>query len=163
MVNGKHFLYPSTLIVSDSSTWIITILGSCVAVCLYDPIGKIGGVNHYMLPFWNGKDLASPKYGNIAINKLIDEMLKMGSRKNNLIAKVFGGGKINQTINSLYKINERNISIAETILNDHGIPVVGSSVGGVRGRKIQFNPESGEVLHKFIIRTNQMQILQNEK
>lgn len=157
MVNGKHFLYPSTLIVSNSSNWIITILGPCVAVCLHDTVEKAGGMNHYMLPFWNGRDLASPKYGNIAIKKLVDEMMAMGSNKNNLIAKVFGGGKITQAIDSAYKINERNIAIAKIMLQEYEIPVISSSVGGKKGRKIQFNPESGEVLHKFIMSNSQMQ------
>jgi len=163
MVNSKHFLYPSTLMVSSNSRWITTILGSCVAVCLYDPVKKIGGMNHYMLPFWNGKGLASPKYGNIATEKLIEELVKMGSYKQNLIAKVFGGGNIFQGINTTYNVHQRNIAIARSILDAHGIPVIKSSVGGDQGRKIQFNPVSGKVLHKFIISSNQMQIVKNEK
>ncbi len=163
MVNGNHFLYPSTLIVSNSPTWITTILGSCVAVCLYDPIMKTGGINHYMLPFWNGNGLATPKYGNIAIDRLIDELLKKGCYKNNLVAKVFGGGNITQMVSNTYNIHQRNISIARTVLEAHDIPVIKSSVGGDQGRKIQFNPVSGKVLHKFIVRSKQMQIFQNEK
>ena len=150
-MSESHFLYPSTLFVSDNSNWIITILGSCVAVCLHDPVLRMGGMNHYMLPYWNGNGLASPKFGNIAIEKLIDEMLKRGSKKSSLKAKVFGGGRITSSNTNPYNISQRNISIAETLLTEHGIPVISSSVGGNQGRKIQLNPVTGEVLHKFIV------------
>ena len=63
----KHYLYPSALFVKKEGHMVTTVLGSCVAVCLYDKVMGIGGINHYMLPFWNGNELASPKYGNIAI------------------------------------------------------------------------------------------------
>jgi len=163
MVNGNHFLYPSTLFVSDSSTWIITILGSCVAVCLHDPVLKSGGMNHYMLPYWNGNGLASPKFGNVAIDKLIDVMLQRGSKKSNLTAKVFGGGRITQSSANPYNISQRNIAIAEALLKEHGIPVLNVSVGGYQGRKIQFNPVSGEVLHKFIVPGKYVQLAQYGK
>lgn len=163
MANGNHFLYPSTLFVSNTSTWIVTILGSCVAVCLHDPVLKNGGMNHYMLPYWNGNGLASPKFGNVAIDKLIDVMLQRGSKKSNLTAKVFGGGRITQSNTNPYNISQRNITIAETLLTEHGIPIISSSVGGYHGRRIQFNPVSGEVLHKFIVPGKQVQIAQYGK
>lgn len=149
-----HFLYPSTLIVSKEPVLINTILGSCVAVCLFDPFMKIGGMNHYMLPYWNGEGLASPKYGNIAIEKLIDKMLQEGSIMSNLTAKVFGGGNIYQIKNYAYNIHERNILIAKSILTEYKIPVVGSCVGGTNGRNIKFHTESGKVMHRYILKTN---------
>jgi chemotaxis protein CheD len=90
---STHFLYPSALFASRERHKVSTILGSCVAVCLYDPIAQIGGINHFMLPFWNGQGLASPKYGNIAIERLVEKMISLGCKKNNLKAKVFGGGE----------------------------------------------------------------------
>ena len=69
-----HFLYPSTLFASREPFIVNTILGSCVAVCIYDTVLKFGGINHYMLPFWNGQGLASPKFGNIAIHKLLEKI-----------------------------------------------------------------------------------------
>jgi len=69
MEDNTHFLYPAALFASRTPHMVTTILGSCVAICLYDPILKFGGINHYMLPLWNGQGLASPKYGNIAIEK----------------------------------------------------------------------------------------------
>ena len=65
----KHYLYPSALFAERTPFLVDTILGSCVAVCLYDEHKKIGGINHYMLPLWNGDGLATPKFGNIAIEK----------------------------------------------------------------------------------------------
>ncbi len=147
---NKHFLYPSNLMVSTKPYIIDTVLGSCVAVCIYDPILKFGGMNHYMLPFWNGQGLASPKYGNIAIEKLIDKMLNHGSKKGNLIAKVFGGGEVIKVRISNFHIGERNIMVANEILANERIMIKASSVGGNLGRKIRFNNNTGEVLQRFV-------------
>jgi len=145
-----HFLYPAALFVSSEHYVINTILGSCVAVCLYDMSLQIGGINHYMLPFWNGQGLASPKYGNIAINKLLEKMLALGSRKINLRAKVFGGGNIIESGLEQFQIGERNIAIAHEMLNEMQIPIISSSTGGNLGRKIQFDNFTGEVRQKMI-------------
>ena len=89
-----HFLYPGALYAQKGECVVSTILGSCVSVCLWDPLLKIGGINHYMLALWNGEGLPSPKYGNIAITKLIEKMLSLGRRKGDLKAMVFGGGEV---------------------------------------------------------------------
>jgi len=149
-----HFLYPAALFSSGSPYMVTTILGSCVAVCLHDPILKIGGINHYMLPLWNGQGLASPKYGNIAIEKLIEKMIAMGSKKENMIAKVFGGGEVIETNITNFNIGARNIKIAHEMLEEKKIKIVSSSVGGKLGRKILYNTETGEVKQKFIQKTN---------
>jgi chemotaxis protein CheD len=148
-----HYLYPSAIYISRKPFYITTILGSCIAVCLWDKKLKFGGMNHYMLPFWNGLGLASPKYGNIAIEKLIERMLFNGSKKENLIAKVFGGGEIIANQSELFNIGKRNIDIAKTILAEKNIPIIGSSVGGILGRKIWFNTENSEVILKYIKKT----------
>jgi len=147
----QYFLYPSSLFVSKEPYVVKTILGSCVAICIWDKRLKIGGMNHYMLPNWNGNDLASPKYGNIAIDKLINKLLSLGSKKEDLIAKVFGGGDMleGKQANS-YLIGERNIRVARILLEERDIPVVASSTGGKRGRKILFFTDSGEVRHKLL-------------
>ena len=66
------------LFANITPTVVTTILGSCVSVCFSDPVMKMGGINHYMLPYWNGQGLASPKFGNIAIEKLLEKMISMG-------------------------------------------------------------------------------------
>lgn len=150
MERPKHFLYPGALFISPEPYLITTILGSCVAVCLYDPVLKIGGMNHYMLPLWNGQGLASPRYGNIAIRKLIDNIESLGSSKANLKAKIFGGAEIISTNISQFMIGERNISIAKDHLHEENIQIVASSVGGKHGRKIIFDTFSGEVRQKYV-------------
>lgn len=149
-VTETVFLYPSALTVFDRKVMVHTILGSCVAVCLFDKVLNTGGINHYMLPFWNGEGLSTPKYGNIAIDKLLNKMLAMGSRKEHLVAKVFGGGEVLETNQSSFSIGLRNVEIAYQILNDHNIPIVAQSTGGKQGRKIIFNTVTGEVVQRYI-------------
>lgn len=152
-----HFLYPAALYASKLPTKVSTILGSCVAVCLYDPVLKIGGINHFMLPYWNGQGLASPKYGNIAIEKLFEKMLSNGSQKVNIRAKVFGGGEVIETNISQFHIGERNIQVALEMLEEYRIPIIAKSLGGKLGRKIEFCTDTGEVRQKYIEKT-QVQI-----
>jgi len=145
-----HFLYPSALFANTEKVLVNTILGSCVAVCLYDSHLQIGGINHYMLPFWNGQGLASPKYGNIAIPKLIEKMNSFGCKQSNLKAKVFGGANIFESKLEQFQIGKRNIEIAQQTLNEYNIRIISSSTGGTKGRKIQFLTSTGEVRQKII-------------
>ncbi|MDD4190486.1 MAG: chemotaxis protein CheD [Mangrovibacterium sp.] len=147
-----YYLHPSTIVVRNEGR-ILTVLGSCVAVCLFDVRGKRGGMNHYMLPFWNGEGLETPRYGNVAIPKLIFEMLDGGSRKKDLTAKVFGGASVLSEGGSVFQTGEKNIVVALRLLEEFGIPVVASSTGGSRGRRIWFNPSTGEVLQQYTIKT----------
>ncbi|OQX97059.1 MAG: chemotaxis protein CheD [Bacteroidetes bacterium 4572_128] len=154
-INGNIFLYPSSIFVSKKPNFIITILGSCVSVCLFDFRLKIGGINHFMLPFWNKENLASPRYGDIAIEELIKKMKINGAKRENLKAKLFGGAKVLENMenkNSLKqgKVGMRNITIARKILKEEKISIIGSSTGGYYGRKIIFNTNTGEVRMKFI-------------
>ncbi|MCT4637978.1 MAG: chemotaxis protein CheD [Bacteroidales bacterium] len=146
----NHYLYPSTIFVGIEPTQISTILGSCVAVCLWDKKREIGGMNHFLLPYWNGDGLASPKYGNIAIEKLIDKISSTGSRKKDIVAKVFGGSEMFDTKNFSFNIGLRNIDLARKIITELNIPIVAESVGGKRGRRIIFNTYTGEVRLKLI-------------
>ncbi len=150
MEKPKHFLYPGAIYVSPEPSVITTILGSCIAICLYDPVLQVGGMNHFMLPLWNGQGLASPRYGNIAIEKLIRNLEAMGCKKANLKAKAFGGAEIIATNISQFMIGERNIKLAKDILHEEGIPIVSSSTGGKLGRKIIFNTQTGEVRQKYV-------------
>jgi len=152
----SHFLFPAALFIDAEPYIVDTILGSCVAVCLYDKEKKIGGINHFMLPFWNGTGLASPKYGNIAIEKLLSKMLNLGCNINNIEAKVFGGGEVVETKTNHFKIGERNIEIAIKLLKENNIKIIGKSVGGKLGRKIRFNTFTGTVLMRFIKKSNEI-------
>ena len=143
---NKHFLFPGTLFAEPHEFQISTVLGSCVSVCLWDCIAGIGGMNHYMLPLWNGEGLATPKYGNIAIEKLLTRMYKMGCRKEHLTAKVFGGANVTGTGNEIFMIGDRNIMLAFQMLEDFCIPVKASDVGGHVGRKVIMNTATGVVM-----------------
>jgi chemotaxis protein CheD len=147
-----HYLFPSSVFTSATPCQVTTVLGSCVSVCLVDVIKKTGGINHYMLPLWNGSGLASPKYGNIAIEKLIEKMISMGSKKENLQAKVFGGGNVLESNINFFNVGERNHNLAIELLGNFNIPVVAKSLGGDKGRKIIFNTTTGEVMMKFLNR-----------
>ena len=86
------YLPPGLLYAAATPGAVTTVLGSCVAVCLFDHTRRAGGINHFLLPYWNGDGLASPKYANIALPKLLEKMIELGCRRQNLRAKLFGGG-----------------------------------------------------------------------
>jgi len=147
---NKHFLYPAAMYASKEPCVVTTLLGSCVAVFLYDTKRRIGGVNHYMLPLWNGDGLASPKFGNIAIKMLLEKMIRLGSSPNDIVAKVFGGAAVLQTKEQVFFIGERNIKVAYEYLEKEHIKIVAASTGGKKGRKLLFNSFTGEVKQKYI-------------
>ncbi len=144
---GKHYLYPSNLFVTKEPYIVTTVLGSCIAVCLFDYDKLVGGINHFMLPVWNGEGLASAKYGNIAMEKLIQEMRQLGSKTETMQAKLFGGANL---VNLTMNVGERNEAIAKKILENHKIKVVAESIGGTQGRKILFDTKSGTVQMRYI-------------
>jgi len=150
----EHYLYPGLIYAQKGTCFVTTVLGSCISVCLWDPVTKTGGINHFMLPLWNGDGLPSPKYGNIAIRKLIEKMLALGCRKHDLKPKIFGGGAVIQTSCGLLNVGERNIVMAEDMLADENIPIISREVGGNYGRRLIFCTATGNVLLKKIPKTS---------
>lgn len=140
------FLLPGTLMAERAAHVVTTVLGSCIAVCLWDPLMGVGGINHYLLPLWNGEGLKTPRFGNIAVPRLIERMEKMGAGKSRMLAKVFGGSSMFSNPRGLIGVGERNIEIAFHQLASVNIPVVAQHVGGTLGRKIIFNTQDGRVL-----------------
>jgi chemotaxis protein CheD len=145
------YLPPGLLHASGSPGAVTTVLGSCVAVCLFDPAVRAGGINHYLLPYWNGEGLASPKYANIALPKLVERMLALGCRLQNLRAKLFGGGAVFAQVGGLYGVGERNILFAEQYLAEAGIPVVARDLGLSCTRKVIFHLHTGEAFVRRIM------------
>jgi len=143
---AAFYLPPGLLYAGAAPAAVTTVLGSCVAVCLFDPAARAGGLNHYLLPFWNGEGLASPKYANIALPKLLEKLLKIGCRRQNLRAKLFGGGAVFQNVGGLFGVGERNIQFAEHYLQEAGIPIVARDVGEGFTRKVIFHVHTGEAL-----------------
>jgi chemotaxis protein CheD len=145
----KYYLNQGMIFVSSRECNITTVLGSCISVCLWDRYSATGGMNHYMLPLWNGEGLPSAKYGNIAISKLIEKMIASGCERGNMRAKVFGGAEmLSIAKNGEMSVGTQNIILAEDILNREGIRIISSDVGGNYGRRIQFNTMTGIVLLK---------------
>ena len=143
----KKFIHASQICIATEPTEIHTVLGSCVAVCLVDQTTFTAGMNHYLLPLWNNDGIPSPKFGNISIVKLIEGMEKAGCQRKNIIAKVFGGASPSGLTTS--QVGSRNIDIAEDILREYGIRIVGKDVGGTNSRKIVLNSVNGKVVLRY--------------
>ena len=147
---SKHLLYPADIFVERTPCLVTTVLGSCVSVCLHDPSLGYGAINHFILPYWNGHDLATMKYGNLSIIRILEELLIIGCKYEDLVARVFGGAEVLTGMPTNFHIGRRNAQIALEILKEFKIPVLFSDTGGNRGRKISFNTFTGEVECDFI-------------
>jgi chemotaxis protein CheD len=134
----RHFLYPGQIFVSREAVTISTILGSCIAVCLWDSRRKIGGMNHYLLPEGPVDGENRLRYGNVANAALLKELLALGSDVKDLQAKIFGGTSA-YAADPLTALGTRNAEIAEQFLRDARIPITAKEVSGKYGRKLTFN------------------------
>ena len=146
----KHMLYPADIFADKTPSIVTTVLGSCVSVCLHDPVLEHGSINHFILPRWNGTDLVTMKYGNLSTIRILEELLTFGSKIENVTAKVYGGAEVLRGMSTNFHIGSRNAQIAFDILDEFRIPVLFSDVKGNRGRKINFNTLTGEVEMEYI-------------
>ncbi|TCL75594.1 chemoreceptor glutamine deamidase CheD [Rhizobium sp. BK251] len=138
-----HIIQGEYKVISEPNVVLTTILGSCVAACLRDPVAGVGGMNHFLLPGTSAAPMSggdATRYGVHLMELLINGLLKQGARRDRLEAKVFGGAK---TIATFSNVGEQNAAFAMQFLRDEGIPVVGSSTGGDHGRKLEYWPETG--------------------
>ena len=138
----------------ESEKPLSTLLGSCVAVCLFDPALKIGGINHFMLPEMGRSkygDVDSLLSGNFAMEALLNALTGRGARKARLQAKAFGGGTIIDSDASAPNIGMRNASFAKEWLQREGIPLLSSDFLGPWSRKIIFLPFNGEAFCKRLV------------
>ncbi|WP_201751660.1 chemoreceptor glutamine deamidase CheD [Paraglaciecola mesophila] len=149
----RHFkcdaikILPGEYYATTEQTLILTVLGSCVAVCLRDPKLKIGGMNHFLLPSDNAGDnpvSASARYGTYAMELLITQILKLGGDKRRLEAKVFGGGAVLQGMTTNV-VGQRNAEFVVDFLKTEQIPILASDLLDIYPRKVYFFPETGEV------------------
>jgi len=143
LVQGNYFLEPGFIFVAIRPTVISTVLGSCVSVCLYDTERKIGGMNHFQLPYIRERHKATARYGNVATSALIHMMIDDGSNLEHLGARIFGGA-YNPRI-SPNDLGSENIMAAREILAKKRVRVVSEDVGGERGRKIVFDTSTNEI------------------
>lgn len=125
---------------------LVTVLGSCVAACIRDRVAGVGGMNHFMLPVRPGSGdapvSAAARYGNHAMECLINEVLRLGGQRANLEAKVFGGARILAITSD---VGRRNFAFVQAYLALEGLPLVAQDVGGERPRKVIFFPRQGLV------------------
>ena len=139
------YLKQGELAIVSGDTKVFTILGSCVAVVLWDGNQKIGGVNHFLLPNWNHKGAPDVRYGDVAITELHDKTILSGAVRRHLVAKIYGGASLLNLKTAGFNIGQRNIDIAKEKLRELHIPIVEEIIGGNFGRKILFNPATGDV------------------
>ena len=130
---------------------LVTTLGSCIAACIRDPVAGIGGMNHFLLPEVpeNGGDSVNvaARYGSVAMELLINQLLGAGARRNRLEAKVFGGAKV---IDSTLDVGAKNAGFVLSYLRAEGITLVGQDLGGSMARRIHYFPTTGRVLRRVL-------------
>ena len=145
-----HIIQGEYKVINDPNVVLTTILGSCVAACMRDPVAGVGGMNHFLLPGSatpgaGGGD--ATRYGVHLMELLINGLLKQGARRDRLEAKIFGGAKL---FDGLSDVGASNAAFAERFRRDEGIPIVSSSTGGVSARRVEFWPASGRVRQRLV-------------
>lgn len=149
------FLLPGELCIAKEPSLIRTILGSCVAVVLFDYESTFSGVNHFLLPRqseFETKLSSSSRYGDIAIQALYEGLISAGSQPNRLAAKIFGGAAVVSSLQKGFLIGEHNITQAQLQLSSLRIPIVEQCIGGERGRKLEVFSSEFKVNVQFMNR-----------
>lgn len=155
-------LLPADYVVTDRPLALVTLLGSCVAACLYDPAISVGGMNHFMLPGGAGNDATCARYGVNAMELLINDLLKRGARRPRLLAKVFGGGNVLSGFHS-DPIGSRNARFVLEYLAAERIPVMAQDLGDIHARKVCFFAQSGRTLVRRLPSTRDDAIVSAER
>lgn len=151
VVQGEHSIS------SDPEVMMTTILGSCVSVCMRDPVTGVGGMNHFLLPEGKADGLdEGRRYGAFAMELLINELLRSGAKRERLEAKLFGGARM---FGGLSDVGASNAAFAEKFLKDEGIKLVGSSLGGVGARRVQYWPTTGRAQQRIVTDTHEVAAL----
>lgn len=158
-------ILPGEYYVTKEDEMITTVLGSCISVCVYDPVLCIGGMNHFMLPSSknnaNGMDLLSDsfRYGDVAMERLVNDIMHNGGDKSRLVFKAFGGGQI---IRHMTAIGQRNITFLHKFMTMEGYKLKASDLGGPHPRKVIFYPQNGTVKLKRLQHMHNDTILARE-
>jgi len=143
--NRLH-VFPADVVVAQEPTTLSTIVGSCVAVCLWDRQNGWGGMCHHLLPDGPAEGERATRFGNVAVERLVDEFLGLSGGPRDLVAKVFGGARMLKAFSGTNALlGERNTQVALRILEERGVPVVAKDTGGCRGRKLRFSTRDGGV------------------
>jgi chemotaxis protein CheD len=143
----RRFLHLGQIIADAGGCRLSTIVGSCVAVCMWDSVRRVGGMNHFLLP--DAPHVAAPvtrpwSYGELAMPALVAQLVALGASPRGLTAKLFGGAALTRSADPAAP-GARNGAFARGWLAERGIPVAAEDVGGSRGRKVLFDTGSGDV------------------
>ena len=145
---SPQFITQGEFAVGDQpETAIQTILGSCVAVCLRDPVLRLGGMNHILLPDAGPGRIGAASFGASDMERLMNALIKRGALRTRLEAKVFGGAAV---VAGLSDIGARNTAFVRAFLAAEGIAILSENTGGDRPRQVRFWPESGRAQHRFV-------------
>ena len=158
-------ILPGEYYVTGREMVLVTVLGSCVSACIRDRVKGIGGMNHFMLPGDQDSDgviSASARYGAYAMEMMINELLKMGAKRSNLEAKVFGGASVLRGF-KVGNVGERNVEFTLGYLSTEDIPIVAQDVLETHPRKIYFFPKNGKVLVKKLRVVHNNTIIEREQ
>lgn len=154
-----HVIQGQFQISDDPNVVLTTVLGSCVAACVRDPVLGVGGMNHFLLPGSNDGRNDSMKYGVYSMELLINGLLQKGASKGRLVAKLFGGARV---VEGLSDIGRQNAEFAEKFLAAEGIPCLGKSLGGDKPRRIRFWPQSGRMA-QLILDSKDTEVFKSER
>jgi len=157
-------IMPGEYHVTSKDMVIVTVLGSCISACIRDPVSGIGGMNHFMLPGKDADDItsASARYGGYAMEILINQIQKLGGRRDKLEAKLFGGAVALPGL-ATRSVGEMNEEFALRYLDAENIPVVAHDLLGFFPRKVYFFPKSGRVMVRVLKTTHNNTILERER
>lgn len=159
-------ILPGEYYVTARDMMMVTVLGSCVAACIFDRSANIGGMNHFMLPDdrrdGGGVLGTSARYGTYAMEKMINELLKMGAKRSNLEAKIFGGGKVLRGF-TVGNVGERNADFVLNYLHAESIAVMAQDMLDIYPRKVYFFPRTGKVLVKRLRNPHNDTIIEREQ
>ncbi|HEY8354961.1 MAG TPA: chemoreceptor glutamine deamidase CheD [Methylophilaceae bacterium] len=158
-------ILPGEYYCTDKDMVIVTVLGSCVAACIRDTVRGIGGMNHFMLPDSGGDDSvvsASMRYGVYAMEVLINQLLKRGARRQNLEAKIFGGGNVLRAF-ATTNVGERNARFVKEFLKAENIRIAAEDLNDIYPRKVYFFPATGRVLVKKLRNMHNSTIVKREQ
>lgn len=148
--------------VTSEDVMLTTILGSCVSACIRDPVAKIGGMNHFLLPgddTQDGQAGDAARYGVFAMENLLNGIYKGGGRKDRLEVKVFGGGNV---INNSARIGSKNAQFIRMFLLKEGLHIASQDLEGDYPRRINYYPLTGKVMMRQLRRKDDMQVLEVE-
>lgn len=159
-------ILPGEFYFTDKNMLIVTVLGSCVSACIRDVKSGIGGMNHFMLPDGGISDINNPvsesmRYGNYAMEILINQLIKHGAKRENLEAKIFGGGSVLKAFTAI-NVGERNAAFVKSYLKAENIRIAGEDLNDIYPRKVYFFPHTGRVLVKKLKKVHTDTLAQRE-